>query len=227
MTAEPKLRWNQYTLGTLLVVLLSASVLGSSWALAQRRFGPEVSSIDDVTTVSVGRSLLVTGALPWLLQWAALATALFPFCRRFLGLRRQEAVAVTVVPLAVGIAWWTGLVVTFWSQDPLEALTHVTGYSLRWQLGGETLGEMMLYGVLGPLTCPFTPSGPCSLKGWNFLWTAASTAAIMLFLASATKTLAWLNQKPAPRRRKSVAVFVFALIYISPLLIRGIFASGR
>lgn len=199
-----------FALGVLAFIL-------AQWPPVHRAVG-----VDDLETVSMGLNFFIAGALPWFLQWAALAV-LFTLLIGHLGyLDRGTTVAVALFPLAVGSCWWIGLVVTFWDRDPLDSLMYSAMWSISRGFGAETLAQTVLFEVLGPLTCPLMLRGPYALAGWTFLWTALSTTLVILLLAWTARKFATMKCLRPSRSHRLVLVGAVVLIYGLPSLLRAV-----
>ena len=85
----PVSAWAAVALGVLAFVL-------ANWPLVHR------VEVADIETVSTGLNLLLAGALPWFLQWAALALAFGLLAKRMTELDRSLILAVVLVPLVIG-----------------------------------------------------------------------------------------------------------------------------
>jgi len=83
-------------------VLTAFALMVLAFLLAQWPPVRRASSISDLETVSVGLNLLIAGALPWLLQWGALALICASLTRQIAFIDRSSTVAAMVLPLAVG-----------------------------------------------------------------------------------------------------------------------------
>ncbi|MAG93118.1 MAG: hypothetical protein CMJ48_05150 [Planctomycetaceae bacterium] len=208
------------------LILLALSWLLATWPPTDR-FGAAGSTVQ-IDDISAGFNLLMAGALPWLLQWAAIAVLAYALCRAKLGFKRSYAWAVISVPLLTASIWWIGLATRFWSSNLLEFIADVTLAHTDQQLGGAPLWYEVLFDFAGPMTFPIVAQGIVSLGGWNFLISGLSTALVMLLFTLFFVRARQIEDAPITRQLR-VAV-PFALLWTLPLTIRcgmRIFASIR
>ncbi len=201
--------------------LVAAILLAAAWAWAQWapiRRAPEF----EVENISSGVNLLVASALPWFLQWAGVVALFLGASRLIRRLDRRSVLMGASVPLIMGLLWWTSLVVTFWSDDPLEAMVDVMGLMIREELGAESLAQGALYEVIGPLTAPLTLAGPATMTGWSFVWTGLSTAAVMAIWTVMARIMGPLNQGEKLSRGRWAWCGVLMLLWLLPVIIRAV-----
>jgi hypothetical protein len=128
--------------------------------------------------VFFAHNLMIVSALPWFLQWAAVAIALWAFSSQRSADWRAGGVFAILSTFTLGLVWWGGLAVRFWGKAAMEAMTDEVFESVRQHLGEFDL----LFEYVGPLISPFTLQGPLVLDGWRFLITLASTTLVMAYL---------------------------------------------
>jgi len=205
------------------LVLLGVVLLGISWVLAQWPPTHRAKSAAEIESVSTGLNILISGLLPWLVQWLGLGTLSFAVAGNFPTVKRRFVAFAIIMPLLVGLGWWIGLEVMFWRSDPLEAATKLVSLSIREQLDGESIFESMLFHTLGPLVCPLLLHGPFSLRGWTFMWTGLSTALVMAYWTWGAHWLElesiWSVRVTRKQLRRSIALI---LLYMVPVLLRAI-----
>ncbi len=205
---------------------ISASILlAVSWLLATwppiDRFGAASSTVE-LEDISAGFNLLIAGALPWLLQWAAIAVVIYALCRTKLGFKRSHAWAVISFPLVTASIWWIGLATILWSSNPLEAVLEMIAIRVVAYLGGGSFWEFCVFDFAGPVTFPLVARGVMSLDGWNFLISGASTALVMLFMAFYAARCRRFEHEPLARQVRLVlpSALLSTLLYTLPAAIR-------
>jgi hypothetical protein len=211
---------NLTTAAKQLVLIIPAILLAlAAFVLAQ---WPSVARIDvaDLTSSLIGQRMLIAGALPWFLQWAALAVLCHLIARRIGNAHHSRALVAVLVPLAVGASWWIGVAATHWGDNSLEFVGKVAMRSTMRNLAGDTLVQCALFDVLGPLACPLMLRGPYVMAGWSFLWTALSTALVMSLFMWIAQTVAVMNRGRSSNLRISAFLCLGALIYTLPVLLR-------
>lgn len=198
-----------------------AFLLGLSWALA--RWAPIRRAPDvELEEVSVGLNLLVAAAVPWLLQWAGVVL-LFLGARRFVpSINRRLVFMGAVVPLLVGLVWWTSLVVIHWSDNPLEVIEGMMQLSILQQFGEESVGQGFLHDVVGPLATPFLLHGPYSMSGWISLWIGLSTAAVMGIWIAIAKIMTDLEKNGSLRPQQWLLCAALIMLWLLPVVIRTV-----
>jgi hypothetical protein len=197
-------------------LLLTASWVWAQWASSRRT--PEI----EFEQVSVGFHFLVSGALPWLLQWAGvllLFLAVSPFVPT---IDRRCVLHGATVPLILGSVWWTSLIVTYWSDDPFEAILSVMMLAAAEQFGGESLGQGLIYGVVGPMTTPLMLHGPVSMTGWASLWTGLSTAVVMGIWTAIAKIVRGLQCGGTLKGRQWAWCAFLVLLCQLPVIVRAV-----
>ncbi len=201
--------------------LIAAALFGLSWALARWAPVQRVPHVE-LEDISVGFNLLVSGALPWLLQWAGvlvLFLAVSPFVP---STDRRCVLHGASVPLLLGSVWWISLIVTHWSDDPLEFILSAMVMSVREGLGGESLGQGLIYGVVGPMTAPLMLHGPVSMTGWAYLWIGLSTAAVMGIWTTIASILRGLERGGTLKRRQWAWCAFLVLLCQLPVIVRAV-----
>jgi hypothetical protein len=184
-------------------------LLALSWYLAKwPPIGPAHLDSRDM-----GLRLLIAGAVPWYLQWAGLAIlATYALLGR-LGCDREITSGAIVVPLIVGSAWWAGIVVLHWSEDPLEFVAETIFRTYRHELGTADFCETLLFQVLGPLMCPLVLHGPYTLNGWIYFITLISTLLVIAWGL-------WVGRRLRTSEATFRSLFVVGLVYSTPVLLR-------
>jgi len=200
-------------------VVLAVALLAVAWGLASTPLIPRVWKVFD--HLSIGQKLIVTGAVPWLLQVAAVAVLVGAFSRRWLRGNRAPLSFAILILLVPGLYWWTAQVVTFWNAQPLDALLDMLMLAACREFGSGTFGDWMLHNVIGPLVRPLCLSGPYSMSGWYFLWALLSTAVVMVYW---TWARVWINVTPETRQVPTVRELCRAVIavnvYFIPVCLR-------
>lgn len=205
---------------TLVAVL---PLLDIAWMLAQHPPGMAAGA-DSWNSISCGRTLLISGGLPWLLQWAACVIVFAFGVQRWAGAGWKATLLAVLLPLAAGVAWWAAIAAIWWNAAPVEAALDVLSWSAARRLGVEPFGQFLLVEGLGPLVCPLQLAGPVSMQGWSFLWVGLSTALIMAYWMWAVHAL---DSEPEAAKRRPRRQFLISMlaagVYVSPMLIRAAF----
>jgi len=171
-----------------------------------------------------GWHVLLAGAAPWALQWAALALLVAAVAR---GVHRVNTGAVWVgvcLPLVVGLAWWSGLLATLWGGDPMDLILDRAAFLLRDELGAASPWEWAVYDVLGPLCCPLRLQGPTLLGGWEYAFAGLSTLIVMaslVWVLRRTESDAAAEAEDRLNWRQLALVTLWTLLYIGPVFLRS------
>ena len=167
-------------------------------------------------------TILYLGALPWFLQCVAVSMSYY----RVLGANGEHRSHIAVLPsilaLTVGVLWWVSILVSLRHTEFASYLSSSSVYNMSHAHGVESLGELILYEVIGPLTCPLLLSGPILLTRWNFVWNILSTIGVIMLWSWIGQLLTQLSP-PSGRRHRIALAFGGALLYTVPVLVRSIY----
>jgi hypothetical protein len=207
----------------LAAVLLALVLLatGAIWA----HFPPisQADGMEEFLSESAGYKLFISGAMPWLLQWSGLALLVVAVARARFRVRWADVLLGVCLPLAVGLIWWVGLCATYWTKNPLEAVAEHLMWAWTREYGADSLWQVMLFEVFGPLAHPLRQQGPGNLRGWEFLWTSVSTAVVMSTLTWVGWRLRVEGARPdRGARRRWLLMFLWTALYISPVFVRAL-----
>jgi hypothetical protein len=203
------------------VVLLAGVLLAGAWGLARCWPTHRASSLEEIECVFTGYDLLVSGAMPWLLQWAGLAVLTVAVARGCLRVNWGAVLLGILLPLCVGLIWWIGACAVFWRSDPFEATADVLAWSAARHCGGQSLLRSMLFELFGPLTFGWTHHRLGSLLGWDFVWTGVWSMLVMTSLTWVGRTRRLdASGRPKCTRGQVVLLVVWVLLYFGPFYIR-------
>ena len=202
-------------------IALAIVLFGVALALAHRS-----PSHDDIASASAAYNLLVVAALPWTLQWSAIALLLVALTRQRLHIHRTHLLYAILTPLVVGMCWWISWTVLFWQKDPFEASLEFLARKYVGHMSGYSFWEIILFDVLGPLVCPLQLAGPVGLRGWDFLWVGLSTAIVMVYWAWAS---GWsrMTFSFSLTRGQFFRILLVNLIYYLPVILHAAILSIR
>lgn len=184
---------------------------------------PQADSLEEFLAVSAGYKLFVSGAVPWLLQWAGLALLVVAVARGRFRVRWADILLGVCLPLAVGLIWWVGLYAAYWTKDPLEALVEHLMWAWTREYRADPSWQGILFDVFGPLVHPLRQQGPGTLRGWEFLWTALSTGLVMSTLTWVAWR--WRVEGSRPGRyqwRRWLLMALWVALYTSPVFVREV-----
>ena len=201
--------------------IIGVLLVASSWALA--RWAPVRRMPDyDLEEISVGVDFLVAGALPWAVQLVGIATLFLGAGRLVPWMDRRSVLRGAIVAFLFGAGWWTCLVVIYWQDDPLEAMTNMMALSAQLRYGAGPTGQAVLHELIGPLVGPFMLHGPFSMRGWAFLKAAVSTTAVMGVWMANARIMRNLETKGSLRRRQWILCAFLLILWLLPVVIRAV-----
>jgi len=200
----------------------ATALMVAAWLLAHHPPVPTPDGPAGFDSVSVGRRLLAVAGLPWLVQWAACAVLVGAVARYWARASWTAVLFGSLLHLAVGTAWWTGLAAMLWDRDPFEAVLDAVYWSAERSFGGESLGQFLLFEVGGPLLCPVRAGGLVTLQGWSFLWAGLSSILVMGYWTWVVQRLRRNRPtEPRARRRQFALSVALVAVYVSPMVIRA------
>ncbi len=200
-------------------VCQSLVLLAVSWILAHWTASGDAARFAGVESTWVGQTILVRCAVPWFLQWCALAIIFsMVACRRFAVQRRHVTLGLAI-PLVVGAAWWTRISVWMWDKDVLDAFTEFLFLAVERAFGRVSFGPFLTHEFLGPLTRPITLGRIWSMQGPFFFTALASTALVIFFWMV---TASWSLKGQCSLCRQFVTATLAVAIYCTPVLVRQI-----
>lgn len=203
--------------------LIAVAGLVAAWIMARRPPVQRAETLDQIESVSAGYNFLVAGALPWLVQWAALAVLTGAVARAWYRVNWGAVLLGALFPLVIGLVWWIGLAAMFWKTDPLKAIAELILWDMSRGLGTESIGQFLLGEIFGPLCCPLLLAGPVSMQGWDFLWAGVSTGLIISTLTYVVRrTEVDLAEGQKFNLEQFLLVTGWALVYLAPVYIRAL-----
>jgi hypothetical protein len=191
-----------------------------SWILGHHISLPANS--EGLMKVNYGLHLFLSGALPWLLQWAALALLFRSVAGRDPLLHPAALRCGAWFALLPGVLWWTVAVVIHWGASPLDAILETASRAVRATFGGESLFYYVLHDVLGPLVFPLALHGTYSLHGDLFALAGLSTTLVMAYWIWAGRWTSLVGGgESTAASRPWARVGIALLIYFLPVWLRS------
>jgi hypothetical protein len=135
--------------------------------------------------------------------------------------RSKIAMAAFMVAASVGAIWWGGLMTACGQVDQLSLLAEAEFYDLRQTYGLLSPGELFLFEVAGPLTCPARLGGPFLLTGWNYVLCLLSTGGNLLLLTWIGHLSRRMLVGNGPTLRRALPVVGVLLLYVAPVIVRA------
>lgn len=206
--------------------LAVAFLLSAAWLLA--KWGPvgPGASLDEIESTSAVSVLIIAGAAPWLLQWAAAGIVAAMVLRRYLKGNWAPLLLALACTLVAGLFFWGRWGFILWGTDPQEAVLEVTARSLAIKMGGGTFGESILYRIVGPVVCPITLSGPLEMQGWSFLWAGLSSFLVIVFWTWGGAWCGVPSEWREPTFQGTCRLFVVIVGYTAPAWLRLALTAG-
>jgi hypothetical protein len=165
-------------------------------------------------------TILYLGALPWLLQWLAVAVICYRVSVDSGGHRSHLVLLAATVAIGVGGVWWVGVMMRFRHIGPATVALEVILDNLERPYAVESTEELIMHEVVGPLTCPALLGGPFLLTRWHFVWCLASTAGIIILWSWIGHVLIGNNSQRGKVLRFTLAL-AGVVFYIVPVVIRS------
>lgn len=201
----------QLRLRTCIVAVLALAV---AWVLANAMRRRAESIID----ISVTRHIILTGAIPWCLQFAATLLFVRSFCRS----RPNSGSAIrfaAVTTAAIGIVWWVGVALTYHGQDPMEAISQTMITSVEQQFAGERFSFVLVHRICGPLISIIQLRGLLSLAGAGFFYSLATLPLLTGYLVF-TASVCNVGHKGPTTTRDVVQFILLVSVIFVPAFIR-------
>lgn len=166
-------------------------------------------------------NLFIRLAVPWIMQFAAVALPAAFVARRFFHARLGVVAMGASLPLVWGLFWWGHFAAPVWIMEPLTRLTDKVFAAFGASVYQAVFWHLGFLEVAGPSLNPFQLSGPWSLIGWDFLWCGASSLLVVCYWIAAAQWIGvGMSDHRFPSSLRYGRMIVAVLIWTSPMLIR-------
>lgn len=168
-------------------------------------------------------------AIPWLLQYAAVALLFMLLNHTFIHATRPQLKLALVFPLGVGLVYWGWTVAKYWRQETVpELVADMLLEGIGQNLGGPPFGEV-LFRFLSLLVSPFHARGTIiEMQEWGFALAGASTMLVIGYWLFAAK---WIGVSEQELRvagvRQWIRLILTMFVYLLPVVVDSLFALLR
>jgi hypothetical protein len=202
-------------------ILAIPVLLGLSALLAQF-----VTFRHSTLSIPFAVAVLIRDAIPWLIQFAAIALLLVSLNRAFIHATRPQVKAGLGYPLGVGLIYWIWTIAKLLpNATALDAINGRILEDLGRQLGGAPRLQDILYRFNSLLVAPLNSQGwIIHMQEWGFVLCGLSTLLATAYWLYAAKWIGFTDKTLwIPHARQWFRILLAMLAYFLPVFIDSAF----